>query len=202
MTDVVIRVPEEVAETLARLTEAVGQVVLVGGWAVQCRLKMARRQIRPTSDVDVILGPEARPARSALEGASAIQDDPKHPCRISGLPLLVDLLAERPDDAVVGRDDTVVDGDGLRLHVGLELRPAEKVASDGEDAVRLVEAFGALAVAHDLRNAAPAERQELVARLEQIGGSALAAQARVSGYEADPQRIGLVVDELVRSLGR
>ncbi|HUP87410.1 MAG TPA: hypothetical protein VM143_17295 [Acidimicrobiales bacterium] len=244
MTDIVIRVPEPVAETLATLSSAVGGgVVLVGGWAVQCRLRMARRQIRPTSDLDVILGPATRPARSALEAASAIQDDPEHPCRISGLPLLVDLLAERPDAAVVGADDTVTDHDGLRLlvppfasllaratepvrlegepsqvivclplagalfagktaNIGLEHRPAEKVASDGEDAVRLVEAFGALALAHDLRQATPGERRDVVARLEQIGGSALAAQARVSGYDADPGRIRVVVDELLRALRR
>lgn len=243
MTAVVIRVPEPVADTLARLTAAVGEVVLVGGWAVQCRLKMARREIRPTADVDVILGPESRPARAALEAASAIQDDPTHPCRISGLPLLVDLLAEGPADAVVATDESLTDADGLRLLVppfagllarttetlrlegetseaevglplagalfaakvanfGLELRPAEKVASDGEDAVRLVEAFGALAVAHDLRHAEADERARLVARLEQVGGRALAAQARVSGYEADPERIRIVVDELVRVLRR
>jgi len=244
MTGIVIRVPEAVADTLARLTGAVGgHVVLVGGWAVQCRLRMARRDIRPTSDVDVILGPASRPARAALEAAAAVQDDPTHPCRVSGLPLLVDLLAEAPGEAVVATQESFSDPDGLRLLVppfagllaratdtvrlegetsaaevrlplagalfaakianfGLELRPAEKMASDGEDAVRLVEAFGALAVAHDLRHARPDERGRLVAGLEQVGGSALAAQARVSGYDADAQRMSFVVDELVRALRR
>lgn len=76
------------------------------------------------------------------------------------------------------------------------------MASDGEDAVRLVEAFGAIALAHDLRHAELEERRQLAARLEQIGGTALAAQSRVSGYAADPERIRVAADELVRGLRR
>lgn len=106
-----IVVPPPVAETLARLADAVGsEVVLVGGWAVACRLRMARYPVRPTEDLDVLLRDEARPARAALAAISAVQADGAHPCRVSGLPLTLDLLAD-------GDDEFVNDPDGLRLLV-------------------------------------------------------------------------------------
>ena len=45
--------------------------------------------------------------------------------------------------------------------VALEFRTAEKRASDGEDIVRLSEAFGSLAVLADLEHATPEERVDL-----------------------------------------
>src|SRR5439155_15108470 len=82
---VVIAAPAPVVATLAALIDALGApVTVVGGWAVTCRLRMARSQARPTEDLDVLLGLAARPARIALEAVAAVQDDPAHPCRLSG----------------------------------------------------------------------------------------------------------------------
>lgn len=231
----VIGVPGEVVDTIAGLRDAVGPVVLVGGWAVHCRLAMGRSRARPTSDVDVLLGAESRPARAALEAAAAVQDDPSHPCRLSGLPLLVDLLADGPDDAVVvdddglsllvppfagllGRawEDVVLDASGARTecrlplagalfaakvaNLALELRPAEKRASDGEDAVRLLETFGALAIVADVRSASPAEARRLRMVLGQVGASGLSAQSRLSGHDPDPDRLRLAVEGVITRL--
>lgn len=229
----VIGVPGEVVETVAGLRSAVGAVVLVGGWAVHCRLAMGRSRARPTSDLDVLLGSDSRPARAALEGVAAVQDDPSHPCRLSGLPLLVDLLADGPQDAVVVDEDglsllvppfagllsraweeVVLDADGSRTesrlplagalfaakvaNLALELRPPDKRASDGEDAVRLLETFGALAVAKDLGAATPAEAARLRTLLGQVGAGGLSAQSRVSGYEPDAERLRLAVEAVLR----
>ena len=233
----VIGVPGEVVDTIAGLRAAVGDVVLVGGWAVHCRLAMGRSRARPTSDVDVLLGEESRPAKAALAAATAVQDDPSHPCRLSGLPLLVDLLADGPDDAVVvdedglsllvppfagllGRawEEVVLDADGARTscrlplagalfaakvgNLALELRPPEKRASDGEDAVRLLETFGALAVAADVRSATALEVRRLRTLLDQIGAGGLSAQARRSGHDPDPDRLRLAVEAVASRLAR
>src|SRR5207245_1664023 len=57
---VVIAVPAPVVATLAALVDALGApVTVVGGWAVTCRLRMARSQVRPTEDLDVLLGRSA-----------------------------------------------------------------------------------------------------------------------------------------------
>ena len=179
-----------------------------------------------------------RPTPSALLSIGAIQDDPKHPCRVSGLPLLVDLLADRVAEGGVsprpGRaDGDLIDADGLHLLVppfgallaraseevvlttaqgsvedvtvrlplagalfagkvgslALEQRAPEKRASDGEDAVRLVEAFGSLALIRDLEHAIDAERTDLRSLLDAVRGSGLVAQAKVSGHVVEPQRI-------------
>lgn len=91
-----ITVPDLVVTTIGPLSHVHdGPVTLVGGWAVACRLRMARRTNRPTEDVDAMVTTFPRPTPSALLSIGAIQDDPKHPCRVSGLPLLVDLLADR-----------------------------------------------------------------------------------------------------------
>jgi hypothetical protein len=113
-----IVVASPVPQVLSRLTAVLGgPVVLVGGWSVQCRLRMARAGIRPTEDIDVLLRREQRPARKALEQIDAVQADLTHPCRLSGLPVVVDLLAgDEPALTLADDDDPVVDdADGLRL---------------------------------------------------------------------------------------
>lgn len=82
-------------------------------------------------------------------------------------------------------------------NVALEYRDPAKRASDGEDAVRLLEAFGALAIAQDLRDATSDESADLAAQLSQIGASGLAAQSRLSGYDADRERLAAAVQALV-----
>ena len=232
-----IGVPEEVVDTVTRLRGVVTDIVMVGGWAVHCRLAMGRSRSRPTSDLDVILGPDSRPARAALEAIAAVQDDPGHPCRVSGLPLLVDLLSAEGDAA----REVVVDEDGLALlippfasllertaesivleaggartdcslptagallaakvgNLALEHRTPDKRASDGEDAVRLLETFGALALAADLAAATPAESGLLARVLGQVGASGLEAQARASGYRPDPGRAPAAVAALLARL--
>lgn len=239
-----IVVPAPVVSTVAALTAAVGSdVVLAGGWAVACRLRMARTTTRPTEDVDIVLGPRARPARRALEAASVTQLDPRHPCRLVGLPLWVDLLGTDPTSDLPGGDGAlVVDPDGLRLltppfadllvrsaetvvlddnkglrsdvrlpragallaakvgNLALEDRAPDKRATDGEDIVRLFEAFGTLALLEDLAVAEARERTDLAHRLDVLGGSALVAQARAAGHRFDPARIEVAVADLVRAL--
>ena len=128
-------VPAEVVQSLALVTEALqAPVVLIGGWAVRCRLLMARSASRPTDDLDILLVTTARPARAALEAVNAVQSDPSHPCRLDGLPLLVDVPAdELPSGVAPGRpgrvDERIEDPDGLNLLVppfgGLLARSAE-----------------------------------------------------------------------------
>lgn len=239
-----IVVPGDVSTTLAMIIAAVGsEVVVVGGWAVSCRLRMARMAARPTEDLDLLLGEGARPARAALEALSAVQSDPRHDCRLEGLPLLVDLLAACPLDHP-GRGDAVIeDADGLKLlvppfgallarsaepmrlldamgageavvglpragallaakvaNITLELRRPEKRAGDGEDAVRLIEAFGSLALLRDLEAATPEERADLRSHLDRIGAGGLHGQARAGGLTADRARLEAAVDDLLRGL--
>jgi hypothetical protein len=118
-----IVLPDDIVRTLTRLHDAVpSALVLVGGWAVRCRLQMARSFSRPTEDLDVVLPQSARPAKAALEAIDAVQRDPAHPCRLDGLPVLVDLLADDLPSGVApahpGRvDERVTDPDGLNLLV-------------------------------------------------------------------------------------
>jgi hypothetical protein len=128
----IVAVPAPLPEVLDRLASALGgPVVVVGGWAVHCRLRMGRSDTRPTEDLDVIVGWHLRPAAAALGALHAVQDDPEHPCRLTGLPLLVDLLADDdpPVVAAYQPDRLVEDADGLRLlkplQGGLLTRTAE-----------------------------------------------------------------------------
>ncbi len=222
-------VPTIVAETLGSLNRALGQqVMLVGGWAVHCRLVLADRRTRPTEDVDVVLGRELRPARAALKAINAVQDDPRHVARLSGLPLLVDLLADDVEEALRLEPGVLYDEDGLALmvppfadllapraeHVDLisgestvdvllpsagalfackvgnlylEFRQPAKWASDGLDALALLEAYGPAHISEDL-SSAPMERRSFLAdRLENVGFGGLAAQSRVAGGDPYPE---------------
>jgi hypothetical protein len=142
-----IAVPGAVVATLDRLHQALpSPTVLVGGWAVRCRLQMARSQARPTDDVDVVLPASVRPARAALDAIEAVQADPQHPCRLKGLPLLVDLLAEDVPTGVAtehpGRvDERVTDPDGLELLVP----PFARLLTRTSEPVALTTADGTLA---------------------------------------------------------
>lgn len=219
----VIEVDLAVLSTLSQLREALGHpVILVGGRAVQCRLRLARHDTRVTIDIDVMVASELRPARAALATISASQSDPEHPCRLLGAGLDVDLLANDRDEAQRRDPGQIVDDDGLVLLVPpfadalvcdpelftlaagagrvdvwlpragalfaskaanlfLEDRPPAKRASDGHDALSLLDAFGPLALAHDLR-LLPAERRRLLAELvQEVGYGGFAAQARLSG---------------------
>lgn len=137
----IIVVADSVVASLVTLTSAVGTpVTLVGGWAVAARLRMARVQGRPTEDLDILLSASARPAAAALRAIKAVQDDETHPCRLTGLPLMVDLLADTTSHSVVpaGDDDLIVDEDGLRLLVppmaGLLTRSSEQVFLESREA--------------------------------------------------------------------
>lgn len=245
---VAIVVPDVVVATLIDITKAIGvEVVLVGGWAVRCRLQMAKSQARPTDDLDVLLGAHARPARTTLEAIGAVQSDPSHPCRLEGLPLLVDLLADDlPEGAATGpgrRDDRVEDPDGLRLlvppfagllvrtaepvrllagdddqdcvvrlpragslvaakiaNITLEFRDSDKRASDGEDVVRLIDAFGSLALLADLEAGTVQERGDLLRQLEQVGAGGIAGQARAAKHPHDRDRLEIAVRRLSEGL--
>lgn len=242
-----IVVPDEIVGTLATLDAALPATpVLVGGWAVRCRLQMAREQSRPTEDLDVVLTPRSRPARAALAAIDAVQQDPTHPCRLDGLPVLVDLLA---DDVPIGLphpgsvDERITDPDGLNLlvppfaalltrtgeltrlttvagdatadvllpragtilaakvaNVAMEFRPPAKRASDGEDVVRLLFAFGAPALLEDLRAADVAERDDLHHHLAALGGGGLSGQARAAGFDHERGRVVAAVERLLASL--
>lgn len=246
MPDVSIVLPGDVVTSLVEITEAIGTpVVLVGGWAVRCRLQMARSEARPTDDLDVLLGVHARPARAALEAIGAVQSDPAHPCRLQGLPLLVDLLADDVPDAITPvapgrRDLRVEDADGLQLlvppfaellvrtaepvrltavdreescvillpraggvmaakvaNIALEFRTPEKRASDGEDVVRLIDAFGSLALLADLEEATVDERTDLHHHLGQVGAGGIAGQARAAGHPHDRERLEAAVRKML-----
>lgn len=94
-----ITVPRVIVDVLASLSRAVGTpVMLAGGWAVHCRLALVNRVARPTEDIDVALRREMRPAKAALAAINAMQDDPRHAARLSGFPLIVDLLADDVDE--------------------------------------------------------------------------------------------------------
>lgn len=244
-----IALPGEVVASLVGITEAIGTpVVLVGGWAVRCRLQMARSAARPTDDLDVLLGSHARPARAALEAIGAVQSDPAHPCRLEGLSMLVDLLADDVPDASAplapGRQDVrVEDADGLQLlvppfarllvrtaepvrfvamdredscvvlvpragavmaakvaNITLEFRTPEKRATDGEDAVRLVDAFGSLALLADLDEATSDERTDLHHHLVQVGAGGVAGQARAAGHPHDRPRLEDAIGKMIEVL--
>lgn len=114
----VIEVDLAVLSTLSQLREALGHpVILVGGRAVQCRLRLARHDTRVTIDIDVMVASELRPARAALATISASQSDPEHPCRLLGAGLDVDLLANDRDEAQRRDPGQIVDDDGLVLLV-------------------------------------------------------------------------------------
>lgn len=243
-----IGVPKAIAECLGQLVAALGgPVTLVGGWAVTSRLRMAQSRGRPTEDVDVVLGEHLRPAAAALAAISAVQDDPEHPCRLAGLPVLVDLLAEGPANALVPAhlaDRAVTDADGLRLlvppfarllcataeqvrfeaegqsadgvvvalpragallaakvaNLDLEDRRPEKKAGDAEDAVRLLNAFGALALADDLSAATAEERRRLHYLVTATGASGLFAAMGTADVERDEERIDAALRALLDAL--
>jgi hypothetical protein len=242
-----IVVPDEIVETLVRLVDVLpAPPVLVGGWAVRCRLQMAREQSRPTEDLDVVLTHAARPAGAALAAIDATQRDPTHPCRLDGLPVLVDLLADDVPSGVAHPgtvDERITDPDGLMLlippfaalltrtgeptsltkagggaraavllpragailaakvaNVALEFRLPEKRATDGEDIVRLLFAFGATALLEDLRAADDAERGDLHRHLTALGGGGISGQARAAEFDHDRGRVIAAVDRLVDGL--
>lgn len=248
-THISIATPDAVVASLRIVVDALpGGVVLVGGWAVRCRLRMARAAVRPTEDLDLLLRGDARPARDALAAVDAIQADPEHPCRLEGLPLLVDLLADDLPDGVDGArpgrvDERIEDPDGLVLlvppfglllarsaelvrlvseadadgcmvrlpsagalfagkvaNVALDFRTPEKRASDGEDVVRLIEAFGALALLADLEEANSEERADLHDHLVRLGAGGLAGQARAARLDHDPDRLRMAISRMVDGL--
>ncbi len=85
-THISIAAPDAVVGSLRAVVDALpGGVVLVGGWVVRCRLRMARAAVRPTEDLDLLLRGDARPARDSLAAVDAIQSDPDHPCRLEGI---------------------------------------------------------------------------------------------------------------------
>lgn len=202
-----IGVPRAVAGCLGQLVAALGgPVTLIGGWAVTCRLRMARSRGRPTEDVDVVLGEHLRPAAAALAAISAVQDDPEHPCRLAGLPVLVDLLAEGPTASLVPAhlaDRSVTDADGLRLLVPpfarLLCATAEHVRLEAEDqasgsAIVGLPRAGALFAAKvanlDLEDRHPEKRagdaEDAIRLLTTFGALALAEDLRTA--TADEQR--------------
>ncbi len=236
-----IAVPRVIVDVLDALNHAIGwPVMLAGGWAVHCRLMMANARARPTEDIDVALRRDMRPAKEALEAINAVQDDPKHLARLSGFPLIVDLLADDVEEALKIEPGLVKDADGLQMMVPpfadllaidaelvtlyaegatadvllpgagamfasklgclyLEFREPEKKASDGLDALALLEAYRPAALTQDLESA-PKERRAFIAdRLENVGFSGLAAQARVAGGDPYPEG-AIAVTELVRLL--
>jgi len=244
-----IVVASEVVESLVAVTSALGvPVVLVGGWAVRCRLLMASSESRPTDDLDVLLRADARPARAALAAVHAVQSDPLHPCRLEGLPLLVDVLADDlPAGVPVARpgrvDERVVDPDGLNLlvppfaellarsaapmrivttgdtieavvllpiagallaakvaNIALGFRTPDKRASDGEDIVRLIEAFGSLALLADLEVATPEERTDLRQHLVLLDAGGIGGQARAAKFDHDAGRLRISIDGLIHGL--
>lgn len=119
MSRPIIEVPAMVVGTLAALSQAVnGRLVMAGGWAVACRLRMGGSESRPTEDLDLMVATELRPAAEALAAIDVLQHDSTHPCRLSGLPLLVDLLAtEEPIFGGAVDGELVTDPDGLNLLV-------------------------------------------------------------------------------------
>jgi hypothetical protein len=92
-------------------------LVLVGGWAVHCRLRMGRQAARMTVDLDVLIGGHLRPARQRLDAIHAVQSDPKHSCRLEGLGIDVDLLTGDDPPVLRGHETSrvVEDPDRLRL---------------------------------------------------------------------------------------
>lgn len=85
-------------------------------------------------------------------------------------------------------------------NIGLDFRRSEKRASDGEDVVRLIEAFGALALLSDLETATLQERADLHEHLVQLGAGGLAGQARAARLDHDPDRLRIAVARLVDGL--
>lgn len=243
--DIVIAAPDVVVRCLSSLLDAIGQpVILAGGWAVRCRLRMARVEGRPTEDLDIFLSHDLRPAREALAGIDAVQADPVHPCRLIGLPLVVDLLAARDEAAVAGTgppDELITDPDGLQMlvppfartlvssvdevtlaareesvrvilpragalfaakvgNLALDEREPGKRATDAEDALRLLAAFGAVAVVDDLQGINAQGRGRLASLLDQIGAGGLLAQARMAGYHPDPRLVEAAVEAVHQML--
>jgi hypothetical protein len=106
---------------------------------------MARSQARPTDDLDLVVPASARPARALLDAIDTAQDDPTHPCRLRGLPLLVDLLADDIPSGLApehpGRvDERFADPDGLELLVP----PFARLLSRSATPVRLATSGGEL----------------------------------------------------------
>ncbi len=85
-------------------------------------------------------------------------------------------------------------------NVALEFRTAEKRASDGEDVVRLTDAFGTLALLADLDHATREERVDLHYHLVQLGAGGISGQARASGLTHDVDRLRITVDQLTARL--
>jgi hypothetical protein len=133
-----ISIDEQLCADLAALNAALGTpVVLAGGWAVQCRLRMGRASIRATEDLDVILSSHHRPAKDRLEAIGVRQDDPRHSCRLLGRTTDIDLLADDDPPVLQGHlpSRVVEDQDGLRLlrspQAQLLVRGAEPVLLTG-----------------------------------------------------------------------
>lgn len=148
--DAVIVVSDEVVATLARLATALpSDPGLVGGWAVACRLRMARSDNRTTGDVDALLAEVDVRTTEALQAIGVVQDDPTHSCRITGpgLSVVVDLLTQ-PPLPIVGRGVPLSSSGGEVVTVG--------------DLNLLIPPFAALmartAVTVQLEGAATAER--------------------------------------------
>jgi hypothetical protein len=85
-------------------------------------------------------------------------------------------------------------------NIVLEHRTPEKRASDGEHAVRLIEAFGSLALVRDLQSATPEERAALRAHVALLGVGGLHGQARAAGFERDRTRLEAAVEDLLDGL--
>jgi hypothetical protein len=86
-------------------------------------------------------------------------------------------------------------------NIALEHRAPAKRASDAEDAARLADAFGSMALAQDLGVATDGERRQLVRLLAAIGASGLTAQSHISGYRVELIRLQPFVDDLMQRLG-
>jgi len=177
----VVSVPEPVIGSLGALsTIGLGPVLLVGGWAVTGRLRMAGSATRPTEDLDVLMGTIA-PSAAALRGIGVAQDDPAHPCRLVGLPLAIDLLAVSPDEVVVPLhgDETVEGEDGIAA---------------------LVPPFSALLVrSGELVELESPQGQRVRARLPSAGAllankvGNLAIEARLAKWPSDALDVGLLL---------
>lgn len=83
----------------------------------------------------------------------------------------------------------------------LESRAPEKRASDAADALSILEAYGPYSLAADLVDAPTSRRKRVADWLENVGYSALAAQARLAGavpFPEGPTAVPLLVELLRR----